>query len=150
MSATVNFTTVTNAIEALSISGVTILDVDEIPDTMGLDNHVLAPMPAGFISDIELTRDEQSAQWLTLKYTLHYRYYHVRIQGGIGGLFAAYSGLITNCAAILLAFGNDATLSGAVDNQEPQITDIGPVSDPAGNAYHGFDISLRITQFLEV
>jgi hypothetical protein len=150
MTATVDFTTVTNSIEALTITGITIQDVDEIPDSVGMDNHVLAPMPAGFISNVEVTRDELTAQKLRLNYTLTYRYYHCRIAGGVGGLFSTYAGLITSAAAILLAFCNDATLTGALDSDLPQILNIGPVTDPAGSGYHGFDVTLRIHQLLDV
>jgi hypothetical protein len=150
LTATVDFLTVTNSIAALTIAGVTILDTDQIPDAVGLDFAVLAPMPEAFITNVEVTRDELSAQKLVLRYTLTYRYYHCKIQGGLGGLFATYAGLITNAAAILLAFSSDATLAGAVDNDMPQVLNIGPVSDPSGNAYHGCDITLRIMQFLEV
>jgi hypothetical protein len=147
LSATVDFTTVTAAIKALTITGVDILDVSEIPSSLGLDTHVLAPMPEGFITNIELVNDELSQQYLTLHYTLTYRYYHCKIGGE---LLANYGGMIDKAAAILLAFSDDATLNGALDSDTPQIFNIGPVSDPSGNAYHGFDIALRITQFLEV
>jgi hypothetical protein len=49
-----------------------------------------------------------------------------------------------------LAFASDATLTGALDNDMPMFSGFGPVSDPAGIGYHGFDITLRISQFLEV
>lgn len=150
MSDTVDFTTVTSSISALSISGVTIQDVSEIPDSLGLDNHILAPIPNEFLTNLEVTRDEFSGQKLVLRYTLNYRYYHFPVEGGLGGLFSAYSSLIDNAAAILLAFSSDVTLSGALDNESPIISNIGPVPDPSGKVYHGFDISLQITQLLEV
>jgi hypothetical protein len=148
MSATVNFSTVTNSIAALSIAGIGILDTDQIPDTIGLDTHVLAPVPNGFISDVAVTRDELSGQLLRLGYTLRYRYYHCVI--GTNSLFAAYAAVIDAAAAILLAFANDATLAGALDNDGPSIENIGPVADPTGKGYHGFDVVIHITQFLEV
>jgi hypothetical protein len=150
LSTTVNFTTVTNAIAALSITGVTILNTDQIPDSVGLDFAVLAPMPKDFLTNVTVTRDELSAQLLTLRYTLTYRYYHCKIGGGLGGLFSTYQGMLTNAALILKAFSSDKTLTGALDNDTPAITNIGPVSDPANNGFHGFDVTLRIMQFLEV
>ena len=150
MSATVNFSTVTNAIAALSIPGVTIKDVDELSDAIGEDFAVLAPMPAGFITNVLVSRDEVTGQKLRLSYTLTYRYYHCKIAGGLGGLFSTFSKLVDNAAAILLAFCNDATLAGALDNEAPTFSTFGPVSDPAGIGYHGFDITLNIMQFLEV
>jgi hypothetical protein len=150
LSTTVDFATVTHAIGALSISGVTVLDTHNITDSIGLGTAILAPMPVEFVSNIELSRDELSGQLLTLRYTLTYRYYHCAIAGGLGGIFGPYSAMITNAAAILKAFASDATLAGAVDNDLPTISNIGPVNDPAGNGFHGFDITIRIMQFLEV
>lgn len=150
LSATVDFDTVTNSIASLSITDVTILDTDQIPDSLGLDSHILAPMPQGFITGVTVTRDELSGQKLRLSYTLTYRYYHSKMAGGLGGLFGTYAGMVDKAAAILLAFSSDATLTGALDNDLPTLGEFGPVSDPAGNGYHGFDITLRITQLLEV
>ena len=150
MSTTVNFATVANSIAALSITGVDVLDIDQIPDAMGLDTAVLVPMPEDFITEVEIIPAELTQQNLDLSYTLHYRYYHCKIAGGLGGLFATYNGLVTAAANVLLAFANDATLSGAVNNTQATIANIGPVSDPAGNGFHGFDVTIRVLQFLEV
>jgi hypothetical protein len=148
LSATIDFTTVTNSIAALSITGVTVKDIDEIPDAVGLDDHLLCPMPADFVTNIMLVRDELTGQRVRLSYTLTYRYYHCKLQ--VNNLLANYSSMVNYAAAILLAFSNDVTLTGAVDNMEPTIGQMGPVTDPSGNAYHGFDITLNIMQFLEV
>lgn len=150
MTATVDFATVANSIAALSITDVTVQDTHEITDTIGLDTHILAPNPAGFISELSISYDELSQQKCRLEYTLNYRYYHCKLAGGLGGLFATYSGLVTTAANILLAFASDVTLTGAMNNTTPVISDIGPVTDPAGNGYHGFDVSIHILQFLEV
>jgi hypothetical protein len=150
MSTTVDFSTVTNSIAALSVSGVTIRDIDEVTDSNILGGKILFPQPVDFITDINLIRDEITGQWNTLTYTLHYVYLHCPTAGGLGGLKASYSGLITNAAAILLAFSSDATLSGAMDNGSPRMEGLGIVTDPAGNAYYGCLFVLAITQFLEV
>jgi len=150
MSTTVDFTTVTNSIAALNISGVTVKDVDEVTDTTKMSPATLAPRPEDFVTGISLVPAELSQQDNDLTYTLHYRYYHCQIVRGLGGMLASYSGLITKAAAILLAFSNDATLTGATNNTAPQIENIGPVNDPAGNVYLGFEISIQILQFLKV
>ena len=151
MTTTVDFSTVTNSIAALTFTGasgtITVKDIHEIASTIGLDDHILSPMPENFISGVEITRDEMTAQLLVLKYILTYRYYHCKLGGD---LFANYANMVTNAASILLAFASDVTLAGAVDNGEAQITAFGPVNDPAGIGYHGFDLTLNITQFLEV
>lgn len=150
MSATIDITTVTNAIESLSISGVTVLDIDEIAESMQMSPATLAPRPENFITGISVTRDEMSGQALRLHYTLNYRYYHCAITGGLGGLFGSYPVMIAKIALILLAFCSDASLSGAMDNTEPSVSNIGPVHDPAGSPFHGCEFSLNIMQFLEV
>lgn len=150
MSATVDFSTVTNSISALSVSGVTIRDIDEVTESNILGGKILFPQPAEFITDVNLTRNEMTGQWNTLTYTLHYVYLHCPVSGGLGGLLASYSGLVTNSAAILLAFSSDATLSGAMDNDSPRMEGLGIVTDPAGNSYYGCLFTLNILQFLEV
>jgi len=151
MSTTINFVAVANSIAALLFTGasgtITVKDIDEIASAVGLDDHILSPMPENYISGVTITRDEMTAQLLVLKYILTYRYYHCKLGGD---LFANYANMVTNAAAILLAFASDATLTGAVDNGEAQITAFGPVNDPAGIGYHGFDLTINITQFLEV
>ena len=151
MSTTVDFVAVANSIAALTFTGssgtITVKDIDEIASAVGLDDHILSPMPENYISGVEITRDESGAQLLVLKYILTYRYYHCKLGGD---LFANYANMVTNAAAILCAFARDDTLVGAVDNGEAQITAFGPVNDPAGIGYHGFDLTIRITQFLEV
>ena len=151
MSATIDFTTVTNSIAALSITGVTIQDVDEVSDAIGaMGNHILAPRPDNFITDLSVTPAELSQQNLDVRYALHYVYFHSAIGGGMNGLFSAYSGLISALAKIIVAFAANETLTGAINNLVMSVEHIGPVPDNAGNMFHGAEISIKILQFLEV
>lgn len=150
MTTTFDVLTVTNSIAALSITGVTICDADQIPEALGLEYAVLAPIPDDFITDLEITRSELSGQKLDVRYNLHYRYYHCAIGGGVGGIFSVIPAMITNLAAIVKAFSLDDSLAGAMDNGFPTIGHIGPVADAAGNQYHGCDLTIHILQFLEV
>jgi hypothetical protein len=147
LSTTVDFSTVAHSIKSLSITDVTILDIHEIPSNIGLDFHVLAPIPNGYVSDVDLAYDDLAQQNCRLYYSLNYRYYHCTIGAD---LFDDYAGLITAMQNIFLAFASDTTLSGAMNNTAPVISNLGPVTDPMGNSYHGFDISIHIMQFLEV
>ena len=151
MSATVDILTVTHSISSLSISGVTVKDTHDVTDSMGLATAMLMPNLAGpFLTDVSIEYDESSQQYLRLNYSLHYRYYHCQIGGGLGGVFGPYSALLTNVIAIYLAFSGDATLSGALNNIYPTLDYVGGVQDLAGNDYHGADFTLRIVQLLEV
>ncbi len=149
MSTTIGFLTVTNSIAALSISGVTVKDADEIPEAIGLGAAILMPRPDNFITEFRMTPAEQSKQNWDVSYTLNYQYIHCAIGGGLG-TFAIYAAMLNNLATIVLAFANDATLTGAIDNGAPQIGTIGQIVDPANNIYHGCAVSIKITQFLEV
>lgn len=150
MSATIDLTTVTNTIEALTITGVTILDVDEIVEDMSMMPATLAPRPEDFITNTLITRDDSSGRLLKLEYTLNYRYYHCPIAGGLGGIFGSYSAMLTKILAIQLKLMDDAALTGAVDYKDVAPYNIGPVQDPAGNWHLGCEFGINFTQFVEV
>ena len=147
MSATVDFLTVTNSVAALSISGVTVKDADEIASSIGLGFAVLCPRPDNFITGLSVNPVNINKTALDIRYTLNYQYFHCEIGGD---LFSDYSALITKLALIIKAFSADDTLSGAVDNGAPRLGSIRPISDPSGNVYHGCDVSIDVLQFLEV
>jgi hypothetical protein len=147
MSTSITLDTVTNAIAALSITGVTIKDTDELPSALGLETAVLMPKPDNFLTDLRITPAELSKQNLDVRYTLHYQYFHCKIAGQ---LFANYAPMLDNLVLIIKAFSSDATLSGAMDNGECRIGVIGPIMDAAGNSYHGCELTIDILQFLEV
>jgi len=147
LSTTVDLTTVTNAIAALTISGVVIKDSDEMMVSMVSDNGVLMPRPDAFITEVNITPSELSKQNLDVRYTLHYQYFHCAIGQD---LFADFAPLLSKIALIIKAFCNDATLAGSIDGGMPTVDVVGPIQDAAGNSYHGAEFSLPILQFLEV
>jgi hypothetical protein len=65
-------------------------------------------------------------------------------------MFAVYNAMITKIALIVKAFADHTKLPGAIDTGEPVIGQIGPIADASGNMYHGCEISIDITHFLEV
>ena len=147
MSTTIDLATVTNAIAALSISGVTIKDIDEVTNSIGVNSGVLMPRPDNFITEMNITAAELSKQNLDVRYTLHYQYFHCAIGQN---LFADFAPLLAKIALIIVAFCNDATLAGSIDGGMPTVDVVGPIQDAAGNSYHGCEFSMPILQFLEV
>lgn len=147
MSTTFDVVTVTNAIESLSISGVTIKDVDTITQSIGLGFAVLMPRPDDFITDISIEPAELTKQNLDVRYTLHYQYFHCAVGNN---LFGDFKPLMDKIALIIKAFSNDATLTGSIDGGLPTIDRVGPIMDASGNRYHGAEFSMPILQFLEV
>jgi hypothetical protein len=150
MTINVQFATVAAGISALSISGVNVKDIDTLPEDCTLLCPVFYPRPDGFITDLSPTVQSFGSGGtakLDLSYTLTYRYLHAPL--GTHGLFDTYAGLIAKLELILEAiFANDA-ITGAVDLQTVGVSDVGPVADPAGNMYHGADISLRVLEFVQ-
>jgi hypothetical protein len=149
MTTTVDLATVADSISKLSVSGVTIKDIDQVTDSMRMSPKTLCPRPEDYITGLGIVADESSSQWNTLRYTLNYRYYHCAIAGGLGGLFSSYSGLLQKVTLILAAFAKSTSLAGAMDNGKPRVAKIGPVQDPKGNWFLGCEISIDIMQFLE-
>jgi hypothetical protein len=146
MTYAINFVTVADSVSKLSISGVTCKDIDQITASRMGQAATLTPRPDGFITDIEITSDELTKQKLTLKYAMNFTYYHCPIGSTLN--FADYTNMITNIAAIISAMVEDNTLAGALDTGTPTVSDIGMVLDPAGNFFHGCQISLSISQFI--
>lgn len=147
MSTTVDLLTVTHAIAAWTITGVTIKDTHEIPTAIGQGTAILMPRPKDFVTDVRIENTDVTKQNLNFFYTVNYVYYHCAIGNDI---FAAYPALLTNWALIVKKFSDDAAISGAVDHNPPRIGSIGGMQDNAGNWFHGFLISKEIMQFLEV
>lgn len=151
MTVSISFSTVADSIAGLSITGVTIADINQIGESNQKTPKHLCPRPQGYITNIvmdEPTFGAGATRKLTLRYTLTYRYYHAEIVGGRGGLFAVYSGMITNITRICNAILTNDTITGCVDIALLTIGELGPVSDPAGNAFHGCDLSFRITEYI--
>ena len=149
MTTTVDIDKVVAAIAALTIPGVTIRGVSGVADSMLMTAKTLAPRPEKFITGARLEHAEMTQQLNDFWYTLHYRYYHVPIGEGLGGLVSAWPGLVTNVAAIMAALSSHTSYNGSVDGESPSIDTMGPVMDPAGNAYLGAEFSITILQHLE-
>ena len=151
MTINVQFDTVANSISALSIDGVNIHDIDDIPESAEMQTPMLIPQPNGFVSDIGpqfQSYGSGGTAKIDLQYTLNYVYLHAPIGSGIS-TYDIYKGLLTNVIAIFEAiFANDAP-DGAIDLQLSTLSDIGTVTDPAGAEYWGILFSLRVLEHVQ-
>jgi hypothetical protein len=146
-----NFVTLATAIKGLTITGIPIRDITEIPSSGMLQCPVLIPKPDGYISNLLVTRDTYGTggtEKLTLTYDLTYRLLYAPI--GMNLDFGTYDNFISAIASILVVLETNDVLSGAVDIRVNTVSGIGPVNDPAGNVYHGCDFVLSVTQLCEV
>ena len=140
--------TVADSIAGLSISGVTIKDIDQIPDSASMLCPILLPQPNDFVTNLTFTRQSMGtmgAQKMDCEYFLNYVYLHCEAGSGINA-FAPYAGIITKLELILETILNNDTITGAVDIETSAIGSIGVIADPAGNEYWGFLVSFKVKE----
>jgi hypothetical protein len=146
-----NLVTVADSISKLSIAGVNVRDLDQIPESAMNNLPVLYPIPNGYITGINWQRLTfgDSEALMDTDYLLHYRYLHAVVGSG-GGLLSVYAGMVFNIVAILKTIFANSTITGAVDLTLDSISDIGALTDPAGQTlYHGVDITLKVLEFTQ-
>ena len=148
MTVSLLLTSITGAIDDISVSGVVIKNYNGVAAAWQSQPNVMYPNPEGFISDFELTfpsllRGASAPQ--DVHYTLNYRFLGSAV-GDLSQMAQEYSEVITKTVLILNAFqGVAAPYSGKVEMEVIDVS-VGARSDPAGNIYHGADIALRISE----
>ena len=144
-------TTVADSISKLSISGVTVKDIDEIPERVLVrDGAVLYPRPDGFVTNMKVVPAAFGSAG-TRKYTVTYTLHYMLITAPIGkgrGLFDVYSDLVSKTYLVIDAIIANDNLSGSVEFQTRDVQNFGPVVDPAGNPHHGCEIVVDVTEFV--
>ena len=148
MTVSLNLANIANSIAAISISGVTVKDKDEVVANWTPIPNVLYPNPDGWITDFSIdykaiTRG--AAAPANFIYTLNYRFLGVQV-GDLSTFPVSYSALVDKLILIINAiFSEDDPYSGGV-NMELGAVDLGPKMDPAGNQYFGADFALMIEE----
>lgn len=150
MSVSLYLQSITNAIAAISISGVTVKDSDEIVASWAGTPNILYPNPNddGFITNFRIQYDSimQGADApMTIGYTLNYRFLGTQI-GDLATFPAEYANIVSKVAVIVNALITvPAPYSGRVELTIGGVT-VGAKADPVGNMYHGADFALNITE----
>jgi len=143
--------TVAGSIAGLTISGVTIKDIDQIPDSARMLTPLLIPQPANFVTNLSVsfeTFGSNTGAKINTNYTLNYVFLFCEVGSGLGS-FAAFSGLVTKLMAILNAINSNDAITGAVDVKINNIGNIGVITDPAGNDFWGLEFSLRVLEYTQ-
>lgn len=151
MTITSTIATVTDSISNLSISGVTIKDIDQIPDIARMLTPLLIPQPNNFITDLQVsfeTFGSNGGAKINTAYTLNYVFLYCEVGSGLGS-FAAFSGLVGKLQDILVAINSNDAITGAVDMKIGSIGNIGVITDPAGNEFWGLEFSLRVLEYTQ-
>jgi hypothetical protein len=142
--------TVTDSIAGLIISGVTIKDIDQIPEAARLLTPLIIPQPNNFVTDLSVTFEtfgSNGSAKINTNYTLNYVFLFCEV-GGLSA-FAAFSGLIEKLSAILVAIDSNDAISGAVDVKINSIGNLGVITDPAGVEFWGLEFSLRVLEYTQ-
>ena len=142
---------VADSISKLTVTGVTLKDLNEIPTSVSArDCPILYPRPDGFISGFDperMSMGSGSGAQLNVTYSLNYRFLFAKI-GTERGLFALYPTFIAKIVLIADRMLVSDSITGLVDLQMIDIGEVGPVSDPMGNMFHGCDISFEVLEFV--
>ena len=145
-----SLTTVTNSIAGLTITGVTIKDIDNIPDSARMLTPLIVPQPNSFVTDLQVsfeTFGSNGGAKINTIYTLNYAFLFCEV-GGISA-FNAFSGLMEKLSALLDAINSNDAITGAVDVKINSIGNIGVITDPAGVEFWGLQFSLKVLEFTQ-
>lgn len=148
MTPSLNLANICNAIAGLSISGVTVKDVDELAESWTTEPNILYPNvnPPGFVTEFGVEAEQYVDGTIGLNsvhYTLNYRFLGTDLGENLKtGYLNVVNKLTLIVQAILAA---PRPYSEDVEMELGNIT-IGPVADPAGHQFHGADFALKIVE----
>ena len=140
-----------DAIAALTVTGLTILDADQIPVEMTQrDCPVLFPRPDEFITDFTSERQSfgpASAAARDVTYTLNFILAYAPVGTG-RGIFEPYKNMLVLAYKVIDAIHADDDLSDYGLDVTARIGNVGLVSSPGGAQYHGCVISFDILELV--
>ena len=142
--------TIANSIAALSVTGVTIKDIDEIPVGVDPNQPTIIPLP-DYMTNFDVEIDSfgpGSTAKMSVYYTLNYRLCYKPADAGRSDTIEYYDNMVAAATAFLDAVLAADTVTGSIDVKPEAITNMGIVNDPADNSFHGCDIGLRVMEFV--
>lgn len=151
MTVQIQYNTVIGAIAGLTISGVNIKDIDEIPENAEMQLPVLFPNPDDPVTDIDFqfaSFGTMGAAKMDLSYTLNYLYLHAKVGSGLS-VNSVLSGLMTNLAAIMVKFAENDQLSGAVEVKLNSLPAVRVIEGPNGTQFHGVALTFRVLEHMQ-
>jgi hypothetical protein len=151
MAITLHIESVITAIAALSVSGVTVCDLGDIPESPAPRTTYLIPSPSepSFVAEFEITRQSfgMSTAATDATYTLNYKYLYAPA-GSERGLSKIYPGMVGKAVDIIEAILSLTGLNGSV-TWKPKLGEFFIISDPAGISWHGCLITIEIQEFMQ-
>ena len=141
-------TTITNSIAALSITGLTIKDIDEIPQGLhDRDCPILTPNPDNFITAFNAQPDTLDKTKWTVSYTLNYLLLYAAVGSGRTTVMEKYSGMVSKAFAFIDAVAAAVALTGSVDWDPGTVSDFN-VMTIGENSFHACSVTIKITEFI--
>ena len=140
--------TVANSIAALTIVGITILDLDQMkPALTDRDCPLLGPSASdpSFLTDWQTRRLTTQGNQQN-SYTLNYTLYQAPV-GADRGLFAQYPAMVENARKVVEAFGALARVDGCKSIVLQGMPAFGRIFDASGQQFHGATFALRVIEF---
>jgi len=148
---TLAIATISDAITDLSVTGLTIKDIDEIPQAViNRDCPLLVPNPDNYVSRFLVAPDSfgvgSSRKW-TASYTLNYLLLYAAAGSGRTTVLEKYSGMVTAAFAFFDALLASSALTGTVDFEPDMIGDFG-MTTFSGTSFHSCGVSLNVKEFV--
>ena len=141
-------TTITGNIASLSISGVTMKDYNGIVASWKSLPNVMYLNPenpiTGFALEYQSFGHGAAAQ-VDFSYTLNYRFLGTQV-GDLSNMATAYAAVVDKVKLIINAIVTNHSAASGAGGIELGAVSIGPREDPAGNMYHGADISINVME----
>ncbi len=154
MAVYVKIATVATSIAALTWpSGVTVKDFSGMPASGNLIPGIMYPYADDTFGNVDFTEETygtMGSEKQDLFYDLVYRYLHCTPNGGPGGIYDVFGGIVSKIASIAVVFRSNDVVPGAVDLRLKTFSKPKIVEDPAGNQFWGCDFTLRIQEFCEI
>jgi len=150
MAADIKLSTIADSISGLVVTGVTMLDLDQIPEAVDPRRPTFYPWPDGWVSGLEVERNSTGSLGtakMTVHYVLHYRFCYAPIGSG-RGLNDVYPDMVAKAVLLLNKVLDNDIFSGLVDFELAEALAFGVVEDPAGNKFYGCDLALRVMEFV--
>lgn len=144
--------TVWDAISAVSVTSLTIKDINQVTEAFEIRGAVLYPDIQNPIN-INVPKRQSFGTGSSVKrdvtYTMNYRLLYAPV-GSERGIKEIYSGMFVMVANLFDAVVNADPLTGTIDIMPRISSSSTTVLDPAGNKFYGIDISFDVLEYQEL
>lgn len=138
------------SIAGFSVAGVTIKDADAVLDEVKRRDTPVMMLSPDFFLNPTYTYDsygQGDVAAITVNYTLRWRFFYEEV-GANRKMANVFQGFIQKTTAIIdEVIANDAT-NDAIHLQVTGSPSFNVVPDPTGNLFHGTNIDIRVTEFV--